>query len=148
MEESSQEPLPEADHDGAWQRLTAYAYLSAPERLEHVAIMRAFCGTLLADMAVPDVLAKLGDSGGPAAGLDAETLTVRLEQLVRWGNLLRSRCPPRFSCPLKASRKRRYGPPLTVRSIEQVERPTRGTAPRNSRAAWRHATRLAEYLST
>ncbi|MFI8940076.1 TIGR02677 family protein [Streptomyces syringium] len=90
MEERSQEPSPEADHDGAWQRLTAYAYLSAPERLEHAAIMRVFCRTLLADMAAPDVLAKLADSGGPAAGLDAETLTVRLEQLVRWGNLLRS----------------------------------------------------------
>ncbi|MFI9580317.1 TIGR02677 family protein [Streptomyces sp. NPDC052236] len=80
----------EANPDEAWQRLSAYTYLSAPERLEHVAIMRVFCGTLLADLAVPDVLAKLADSGGPAAGLDAETLAVRLEQLVRWGNLLRS----------------------------------------------------------
>jgi uncharacterized protein (TIGR02677 family) len=90
MEETSQEPSLGADRDGAWQRLTAYAYLSAPERLEHVAIMRVFCGTLLADLAVPDVLAKLVGSDGPAAGLDAETLTARLEQLVRWGNLLRS----------------------------------------------------------
>ncbi|UUU21580.1 TIGR02677 family protein [Streptomyces sp. DSM 40750] len=79
-----------------WQRLSAYAYLSAPERLEYVAVMRVFCGTLLADLAVPDVLAKLaqtgdpGDPGGPGAALDAETLTTRLEQLVRWGNLLRS----------------------------------------------------------
>ncbi|MEI5524431.1 TIGR02677 family protein [Streptomyces brasiliscabiei] len=81
-----------------WQRLSAYAYLSAPERLDYVAVMRVFCGTLLADLAVPDVLAKLartGDQGslepgGPGVTLDAETLTVRLEQLVRWGNLLRS----------------------------------------------------------
>ncbi len=76
-----------------WQRLSAYAYLSAPERLEYVAVMRVFCGTLLADLAVPDVLDKLarrGDPGSPGAALDAETLTVRLEQLVRWGNLLRS----------------------------------------------------------
>ncbi|WP_329453451.1 TIGR02677 family protein (plasmid) [Streptomyces sp. NBC_01724] len=90
MKDSGPGTTPGASHDETWQRLTAYAYLSAPERLEHVAIMRVFCGTLLADLAVPDVLAKLAGSGGPAAGLDAETLTVRLEQLVRWGNLLRS----------------------------------------------------------
>ncbi|MFE3632918.1 TIGR02677 family protein [Streptomyces sp. NPDC059168] len=74
----------------ARRRLDAYTYLSAPERLEHLAIMRVFCGTLLADLAVPDILAKLRQAGGPAAGLDADTLTVRLEQLVKWGNLLRS----------------------------------------------------------
>ncbi|WP_260636287.1 TIGR02677 family protein [Streptomyces angustmyceticus] len=77
-------------HSEARRRLDAYTYLSAPERLEHVAIMRVFCGTLLADLAVPDLLAKLRQAGGPAGGLDADTLTVRLEQLVRWGNLLRS----------------------------------------------------------
>ncbi|MEU7305687.1 TIGR02677 family protein [Streptomyces sp. NPDC007206] len=74
----------------ARRRLDAYTYLSAPERLEHLAILRVFCGTLLADLAVPDLLAKLRQAGGPAAGLDADTLAVRLEQLVRWGNLLRS----------------------------------------------------------
>ncbi|MFI5960697.1 hypothetical protein ACIA8J_00885 [Streptomyces asoensis] len=31
----------EADAE-AWQRLSAYAYLSAPERLEYVAVMRVF----------------------------------------------------------------------------------------------------------
>ncbi|MEU7044709.1 TIGR02677 family protein [Streptomyces varsoviensis] len=67
----------------ARRRLDAYAYLSAPERLEYLAIMRVFCGTLLADMAVPDVMARLGEAG------EAETLTSRLEQLVKWGNLLR-----------------------------------------------------------
>lgn len=77
-------------HSEARRRLDAYTYLSAPERLEHLAIMRVFCGTLLADLAVSDVLAKLRQAGGPAAGLDADTLTVRLEQLVKWGNLLRS----------------------------------------------------------
>ncbi|MEU3277154.1 TIGR02677 family protein [Streptomyces antibioticus] len=79
----------DADEE-ARRRLNAYTYLSAPERLEHVAIMRVFCGTLLADLAVPDIMAKLRQSGGSAAGLDADTLTVRLEQLVQWGNLLRS----------------------------------------------------------
>ncbi|OLT27895.1 TIGR02677 family protein [Actinomadura sp. CNU-125] len=71
------------DGDETWRRLGAYSYLSVPERLEYVAIMRVFCGTLLADLAVPDVLAKLD-------GVDADTLTGRLEQLVKWGNLLRS----------------------------------------------------------
>ncbi|WP_415937964.1 TIGR02677 family protein [Streptomyces sp. 039-1] len=79
----------DADEE-ARRRLNAYTYLSAPERLEHVAIMRVFCGTLLADLAVPDIMAKLRQAGASAAGLDADTLTVRLEQLVQWGNLLRS----------------------------------------------------------
>jgi hypothetical protein len=73
-------------HGEARRRLDAYTYLSAPERLEYLAIMRVFCGTLLADLAAPDVLAKLRQAGGPAAGLDADTLTDRLERLVKWGN--------------------------------------------------------------
>ncbi|MFE1521368.1 TIGR02677 family protein [[Kitasatospora] papulosa] len=80
---------PDFDAEATRRRLDAYAYLSAPERLEHIAIMRVFCGTLLADLAVPDVMGKLHESGGPGSGLDADTLTVRLEQLERWGNLLR-----------------------------------------------------------
>ncbi|MEU0664105.1 TIGR02677 family protein [Streptomyces lavendulocolor] len=86
-------PAPGAAQDAqseARRRLDAYTYLSAPERLEHIAITRVFCGTLLADLSVSEVMAKLRQAGGPAAGLDADTLTVRLEQLVRWGNLLRS----------------------------------------------------------
>jgi uncharacterized protein (TIGR02677 family) len=79
----------DADEE-ARRRLYAYTYLSAPERLEHIAIMRVFCGTLLADLAVPDIMAKLRQSSDSAAGLDADTLTARLEQLVTWGNLLRS----------------------------------------------------------
>lgn len=90
MGEPAQTSAPEDDRDAAWQRLNAYAYLSAPERLEYIAIMRVLCGTLLADLAVPDVLVKLAGSGQPAAGIGVETLTARLEQLVRWGNLLRS----------------------------------------------------------
>ncbi|MCX4975014.1 DUF2397 family protein [Streptomyces sp. NBC_00620] len=93
-DELREEPQGERSDKGSgsetWQRLSAYAYLSAPERLEYVAAMRVFCGTLLADLAVPDVLAKLAQPGHSAAVLDAETLTARLEQLVRWGNLLRS----------------------------------------------------------
>ncbi|MGV9451056.1 TIGR02677 family protein [Streptomyces sp. NPDC003635] len=93
-DELHEEPQEERSDDGSaseiWQRLSAYAYLSAPERLEYVAVMRVFCGTLLADLAVPDVVGKLAQAGHPAASLGAETLTARLEQLVRWGNLLRS----------------------------------------------------------
>ncbi|WP_435614537.1 DUF2397 family protein [Streptomyces coelicoflavus] len=63
-------------------------YLSAPERLEYVAVMRVFCGTILADLAIPDLLAKLSECGGPMAALDEEALARRLEELVRWGNLL------------------------------------------------------------
>ncbi|MFF1416778.1 TIGR02677 family protein [Streptomyces sp. NPDC058280] len=89
MEAPAPDTPPEPGQDKARRRLDAYAYLSAPERLEHIAIMRVFCRTLLADLAVPEVMAKLRESSGPAAGLDADTLTVRLEQLERWGNLLR-----------------------------------------------------------
>ncbi|MDJ1131874.1 TIGR02677 family protein [Streptomyces iconiensis] len=73
-----------------WKRLNTYSYLSAPERLEYVGIMRVFCMTLLTDLSVPDVLAKLEGTAGAAAGLDAEQLAARLEQLTGWGNLLRS----------------------------------------------------------
>ena len=90
MEESPEELPSAVERDGAWQRLTAYAYLSAPERLEHLAIMRVFCETLLTDLAVPDVLDKLAESSGPTVELDADTLTTRLDQLVKWGNLLPS----------------------------------------------------------
>lgn len=72
------------DLSRAGERLSVYAYLTAPERLEYIAVMRVFCGTLLADLAVPDVLAKLDRE------LDAETLAARLEKLASWGNLLRS----------------------------------------------------------
>ncbi|RDG36689.1 TIGR02677 family protein, partial [Streptomyces corynorhini] len=82
---------PAADSDGSWERLTAYTYLSAPDRLEYLAVMRVFRrSALLTDLAVPDVLARLADGApGPARGLGAQTLTARLEQLVRWGNLVR-----------------------------------------------------------
>ncbi|WP_328870956.1 TIGR02677 family protein [Streptomyces sp. NBC_00287] len=89
-QEPHDEPFDEGSGSETWQRLSAYAYLSAPERLEYVAVMRVFCGTLLADLAVPDVQSKLAQAGHPAAALGAETLTARLEQLARWGNLLRS----------------------------------------------------------
>ncbi|MFJ3220996.1 TIGR02677 family protein [Kitasatospora sp. NPDC086801] len=81
---------PQPPEGDAWQRLAVYSYLTAPERLEYVAVMRVFCSTLLADLAVPDVLARLARDGERQGRLDAEVLTARLEQLVKWGNLLRS----------------------------------------------------------
>jgi hypothetical protein len=53
MRASASDAGQDADEE-ARRRLNADTYLSAPERLEHVAIMRVFCGTLLADLAVPD----------------------------------------------------------------------------------------------
>ncbi|GAB2774455.1 TIGR02677 family protein [Streptomyces daliensis] len=90
MAEQDLESVQETDGEDAWQRLTTYSYLSARERLEYVEIMRVFCATLLTDLSVPDVLAKLRGTTGAAAGLDADQLTARLEQLTDWGNLLRS----------------------------------------------------------
>lgn len=55
--------------------------------------MRVFCGTLLADLAVPDVMAKLREGSGAAAGLDADPLTARLEQLVKWGTCCAAATP-------------------------------------------------------
>lgn len=80
----------ETGGDETRRRLDAYSYLSAPERLEHIAIMRVFCETLLADLAVPDIVTKLHKADSQTATLDADILTIRLEQLVKWGNLLRS----------------------------------------------------------
>ncbi|MFJ8438826.1 TIGR02677 family protein [Kitasatospora griseola] len=83
-------PAPSSAGGDVWQRLTAYSYLSAPERLEYVAVMRVFCSTLLADLAVPDVVARLARDAAWQGQPDADVVTARLEQLVKWGNLLRS----------------------------------------------------------
>ncbi|WP_241265509.1 TIGR02677 family protein [Streptomyces boncukensis] len=90
MAEEGLGPAQQPGDADTWQRLSAYSYLSARERLEHVEIMRVFCSTLLTDLSVPDVLTRLENSEGAASGLDADQLTTRLEQLTAWGNLLRS----------------------------------------------------------
>jgi uncharacterized protein (TIGR02677 family) len=104
--ELQEEVTEEGSGTEAWQRLSAYAYLSAPERLEYIAVMQVFCGTLLADLAVPDVLAKVAQTSDQGAALDPETLTARLEQLVRWGNLLRSTHTVRASSIAEYQRSR------------------------------------------
>jgi uncharacterized protein (TIGR02677 family) len=77
-------------------RLTAYTYLTVPDRRTYLAIMRIFTSTLLADLSAHDVAERL--PGNPSA----DTVAVRLENLKTWGNLLPS------SRPVKASSIREY----------------------------------------
>ena len=77
-------------------RLTAYTYLTVPDRRTYLAIMRVFTGTLLADLSAHDVAERL--PGDPSA----DAVAVKLENLKTWGNLLPS------SRPVKASSIREY----------------------------------------
>jgi len=77
-------------------RLTAYTYLTVPDRRTYLAIMRVFTGTLLADLSAHDVAERL--PGAPSA----DAVAARLESLKTWGNLLPS------SRPVKASSIREY----------------------------------------
>jgi uncharacterized protein (TIGR02677 family) len=78
-------PGPAADLD----RLTAYTYLTVPDRATHLAIMRVFTSTLLADLSAHDVAERLGGA------LTADGIAGKLEQLKAWGNLLPSSRPAR-----------------------------------------------------
>lgn len=78
------------------ERLTAYTYLTVPERQTHLAIMRVFTSTLLADLSAHDVAERL--PGHPSA----DAVAYHLNRLVAWGNLLPS------SRPVKASSIREY----------------------------------------
>lgn len=78
------------------ERLTAYTYLTVPERQAHLAIMRVFTGTLLADLSAHDVAERL--PGRPSA----DSVACNLNRLVAWGNLLPS------SRPVRASSIREY----------------------------------------
>ncbi len=77
-------------------RLTAYTYLTVPDRATHLAIMRVFTSTLLADLSAYDVAQRL--PGGPAA----DAVAAKLDQLKTWGNLLPS------SRPVRAASIREY----------------------------------------
>ncbi|MDF5752430.1 TIGR02677 family protein [Spongiactinospora sp. TRM90649] len=73
--------------EGALERLDAYAYLSVPDhasRAAYIAIMRVFTSSLLADLAAPEVAARVAERG---VVLDADGAADRLAQLARWGNL-------------------------------------------------------------
>jgi uncharacterized protein (TIGR02677 family) len=82
--------------DAALDRLTAYSYLTAPDRKTYLAIMRVFTGTLLADLSAHDVAERLdGDQ-------QADVIATKLTALKDWGNLLPS------SRPVKAASIREY----------------------------------------
>ena len=80
----------------ALDRLTAYTYLTVPDRRTYLAIMRTFTATLLADLSAQDVAERL--PGNPSA----DAIAVKLDNLKTWGNLLPS------SRPVKASSIREY----------------------------------------
>jgi uncharacterized protein (TIGR02677 family) len=83
--------------DGAdLDRLTAFTYLTVPDRATHLAIMRVFTSTLLADLSAHDVAERL------PGNLQPETVATKLEQLKGWGNLIPS------SRPVKAVSIREY----------------------------------------
>jgi hypothetical protein len=79
-----------------FDRLTAYTYLTVPDRRIYLAIMRVFTGTLLADLSAHDVAERL------EGGLSADAVAGKLDSLKTWGNLLPS------SRPVKASSIREY----------------------------------------
>jgi uncharacterized protein (TIGR02677 family) len=64
-----------------------FSYLTADVADEYLAIMRLFTGTLLADLSAGEVAAQLVDRG---LSLDQDTVESRCQQLVVWGNLVRS----------------------------------------------------------
>jgi uncharacterized protein (TIGR02677 family) len=91
------------DHDDVSQaaasdldRLTAYTYLTVPDRRTYLAIMRVFTATLLADLSAHDVAERLPGSPLP------DTVAAKLDNLKTWGNLLPS------SRPVKAASIREY----------------------------------------
>jgi hypothetical protein len=77
-------------------RLSAYTYLTVPDRETYLAIMRVFATTLLADLSAHDVAERLGGA------LSADSVAAKLDSLKNWGNLLPS------SRPVKASSIREY----------------------------------------
>lgn len=80
-------------------RLSAYTYLTVPERASYVAIMRVFTSTLLADLSAHDVVERLAEQG---LDLPVDTVADRLSRLQGWGALLPS------SRPVRASSIREY----------------------------------------
>lgn len=75
-----------AARDSVSQR-ALFSYLTADVADEYLAIMRLFTGTLLADLSAAEVAAQLAERG---MALDPDTVETRCQQLVDWGNLVRS----------------------------------------------------------
>ena len=82
--------------EGELERLTAYTYLTVPDRAAYIAIMRVFTSTLLADLSAHDIAERL-DGRFPV-----ETVAGKLDALTTWGNLIPS------SRPVKAGSIREY----------------------------------------
>ncbi|NDI47227.1 DUF2397 domain-containing protein [Goekera deserti] len=71
--------------DDATTRLTLYRYVSGAEQtVEYLAVMRLFSSGLLIDLSATEITDRLGGQ------LDVDTVEDRCDQLVRWGNLVRS----------------------------------------------------------
>ncbi|WP_158277859.1 TIGR02677 family protein [Pseudosporangium ferrugineum] len=68
-------------------RLSAFAYLTAPEHADYLAIMRLFTASLMADLSAQQVVEGLAGRG---VNLSLDTAVNRLEKLKGWGNLLPS----------------------------------------------------------
>ncbi|MCW6003497.1 DUF2397 domain-containing protein [Micromonospora sp. CPCC 205371] len=64
-----------------------FSYLTAEVAEEYLAIMRLFTSTLLADLSAAEVAVQLTDRG---LSLDQDVVESRCQQLVVWGNLVRS----------------------------------------------------------
>ena len=92
MDEDDAGPASEPGLD----RLTAYTYLTVPDRMTYLAVMRIFTATLLTDLSADEVAGRL--PGSPSA----DAVAGKLENLKTWGNLLPS------SRPVKASSIREY----------------------------------------
>ncbi|MEV5748319.1 TIGR02677 family protein [Actinoallomurus sp. NPDC052308] len=82
--------------EGDLERLTAYTYLTVPDRAAYIAIMRVFTSTLLADLSAHDLAERLDDQ------YPVETVAAKLDALTTWGNLIPS------SRPVKAGSIREY----------------------------------------
>lgn len=92
---SADGPVPEDGLD----RLRVYTYLTVPERALHLAVMRVFTGTLLADLSAHDVAERLSEQGWTAS---IEQVAGSLDRLADWGALLPS------SRPVRATSIREY----------------------------------------
>lgn len=87
VDRADQHDPTEGGGDETHTRLEAYAYLTAPDRMTYLAVMRLFVSSLLVDFSAPEVTARLAEQG---VELDVDTVTDKLNALVGWGNLLRS----------------------------------------------------------
>jgi uncharacterized protein (TIGR02677 family) len=105
---------------GELDRLTAYTYLTVPDRGTYLAVMRVFTSTLLADLSAHDVAERLVEQG---VELPVETVADKLGSLVGWGDLLPSSRPVRAASIREYQRARsRYQlSPLGERIQRQAE---------------------------